>query len=75
MANTEQKTQTSLIDFKFTKCNELGVALTAQWVKDLVFFLQQLGSLLRCRFDPWPENFHMWWVQPKKKKKKRKTPL
>ena len=25
-----------------------------------------LGSLLRLRFDPWPRNFCMLWVQPNK---------
>ena len=45
----------------------------AQQVKDLVLSLQQLGLLLWYRFDPWPGNFHMPQVQPKKKK--RTTPL
>ena len=31
----------------------------AQWVKDPVLSLQWLGSLLWCRFDPWPRNFHV----------------
>ena len=35
----------------------------AQGVKDSVLSLQ------RSRFDPWPRNFHVLWVQPKKKKK------
>ena len=43
-----------------------------QQVKDLALSLQQLRSLLWSRFDPWPRNFHMPWVQTKKKKKKRK---
>ena len=42
----------------------------APWVKDLVVSLQWLRSLLWCRFDPWPGNFHMLLVQPKKKKEK-----
>ena len=25
---------------------------------------------LQLRFNPWPGNFHMMWVQPQKKKKK-----
>ena len=29
-------------------------------------------SQLRLRFDPWPGNFHMLQVQPKKEKKKKK---
>lgn len=29
--------------------------------------LQWLGPLLRQEFDPWPENMHMPWVQPKEK--------
>ena len=33
--------------------------------------LQQLGSLPWLRFDPQPGNFHMLWVQPKEKKKKK----
>ena len=27
---------------------------------------------LWLRFDPWPRNFHMLWVQPKKRKRKKK---
>ena len=34
----------------------------AQWVKDPVLSLQQLGH----GFDPWPGNFHMPLVWPKK---------
>ena len=39
----------------------------AQWVKDLV--LLQLWHRLKLwlGFYPWPGNFHMPWVQPKKK--------
>ena len=40
-------------------------SLVAQWVKDLVLSLQQLGLLLWHRFDPWPRNFCMLWAQPK----------
>ena len=29
-----------------------------------------IPSLLRLRFNPWPRNFHMLWVQPKKPKTK-----
>ena len=41
-----------------------------EWVKDLVLSLQWLGLLLGHRFNPWPKNFHMLQVWPKKKKKK-----
>ena len=34
----------------------------AQWVKDLTLLQIQL------RFDPWPRNFHVPLVQPKKEK-------
>ena len=37
----------------------------AQWVKDLV-----LSCGVGC--NPWPGNFHVLWVQPKKEKKKKK---
>ena len=40
----------------------------AQRVNDLALSLQWLESLLWCSFDPWPGNFHMLWVWPKKKK-------
>ena len=41
-----------------------GSSLVAQQGKDPVL------SLLWHRFSPWPGNFCMVWVQPKKKKKK-----
>ena len=44
----------------------------AQQVKDLASSLLWLGSLLCCRFDPWPGNFHVPQVQEKKKKTKEK---
>ena len=31
----------------------------AQQVKDLALSLQQLGSLLKHRFHPWPKDFHL----------------
>ena len=37
-----------------------------QQVKDLVLSLQWLRSLLWCRLDPWPGNFRMLHVWPKK---------
>ena len=43
-----------------------------QWVKEPVLSLLWLGSLLWCRFSPWPRNFCMPWVWQKKKKKKKK---
>ena len=33
--------------------------------------LEQLGSLLWCRFDPWPGNFYMPWVWQKNNNKKK----
>lgn len=33
----------------------------AQHVKDPMWSLQWLGSLLRCRFDPWPGNLLILW--------------
>ena len=46
----------------------LGSSLMAQRVKDLALALQRLRLLLWYGFDPWPRNFHMLWVWPKKKK-------
>ena len=42
-------------------------SLMAWWVKDLAVSLQQLGSLLWYRFDPWLGNFYMPQVQLKNK--------
>ena len=42
----------------------------AQWVKELVLSLQWLRLLLEYGLNPWPENFHMLQLWPKKKKKK-----
>ena len=35
-----------------------------QWIKDLVSPQLWHWSQLWLGFDPWPENFHMLWVQP-----------
>ena len=40
----------------------------AQQVKNLVLSLQWLWLQLWHGFGPWPGNFCMPWVQPKKKK-------
>ena len=49
------------------------------WVKDPALSLLWLRSRLWCRFDPWPWNFHMLQMWPKKihigKKRKKKKPL
>ena len=44
----------------------------AQWIKDPVLSLLWLGSPLWHGFSPWPLNFHMPWVQPKKKKREKR---
>ena len=38
----------------------------AQWVKDAVLLQLWHRPQPRLRFDPWPGNFHMPWVHPKK---------
>ena len=43
-----------------------------QGVKDPALPLLWLRSLLWHRFHPWPGQFHMLWMCPKKKKKERK---
>ena len=40
-----------------------------QWVRDPALSLQWLGRQLWHEFDPWPGNFYMPQVWPKKKKK------
>ena len=39
----------------------VGVPALAQWVKDLMLSLQQLGFLWRQRFDPWPGSCGCSW--------------
>ena len=41
--------------------NSPTVPTVAQWVKDMVLQMQ-------LTFDPWPGNFHMLWMPPKRKK-------
>ena len=43
-----------------------GIFLVAQQVKDLASSLQELGSLLWHRFDPWLRNLHVSQVHPPK---------
>ena len=47
-----------------------GVPTVVQWVKDLVLLQLWLRLQLQLGFDPWPRNFHMPLVQPRKRKKK-----
>ena len=46
-------------------------SLVVQQVKDPALPLLWLGLLLWCRFDPWPRNFHMPWVQLKQTNKQK----
>ena len=48
---------------------QLGSSLVVQQVKDPVLSLLWLVSPLWHGFDPWPRNFHILWVWPKKGKK------
>ena len=50
-------------------------SLVAQWVKDSALSLWWPGSLLWCRFDPWPGNFHNASRAAKKKKKEKKEKI
>ena len=45
----------------------IGSSLVRQWIKDPGLSLQQLESLLWCKFNPWPRNFHMPQLWPKNK--------
>ena len=51
----------------------LGSSLVVQLVKDPVLSLQWLRSLLWCRLDPWPGNFHMPRCSPPPPKKKNSS--
>ena len=49
-------------------------SIVVQRVKDPALSLQQLEQLLWHGFDPWPGNFYMPWLWPKKKKEKTYMP-
>ena len=51
----------------YLRCGRLS-SLVPQEVKDPALSLQRLGSLLWRRLSPWPGNFHMPQVRPKKKR-------
>ena len=59
------KSSRSLASFKWTN----GGSLVAQLGKAPEFSLLRLGSLLWYWFDPWHQNFHTPWVQPKQTQK------
>lgn len=44
-----------------------------QWVKNLVFSLQQFWLLPWLGFSPWPRNFHMLQMQLSGEKKKKRN--
>ena len=59
-------------DFDVSRVEIQGCcSLVAQRVKDPALSLPWLWSLLWQVFDPWPRNFHIPWVWPKKEKKNR----
>ena len=41
-----------------------------QWVKDLAWLHLWHRSQLQLQFDPWPGDFQMPWVWPKRRKQK-----
>ena len=59
------KSSRSLASFKWTS----GGSLVAQLGKAPEFSLLWLGSLLWYWFDPWHQNFHTPWMQPKQTQK------
>ena len=46
----------------------LEVPAVSQWVKDLALLQLWCRSKLQLKFSPWPGNFHILKVWPKKKK-------
>ena len=55
-------------DYSFYLKKKKWSSLVVQWIKDLVLSLLWLRLLLWHRFNPWPRNFHMPWMHPKRKK-------
>ena len=64
----KNSTEMELTQALFSKSLEQS-SLAAQGDKDPASSLKQPGSLLQCRFDPWPGNFHMLCAWPEKTKR------
>ena len=52
-----------------TKKGQKGSSLVVQQVKDMVLLELWHRLQLRCKFNPWPSNFHMPWTWTKKRGK------
>ena len=63
---TEPQRELQGLFFFFFFLIYLGVPAVAQWVKDLALLQLWYKLQLQLCFDPWPGNFHMPWMQPKK---------
>ena len=55
------------------KNENLGAPAVVQWIKYSALLQLWHRSQLRLRFNPWPGNFHLPWLQPKKKGKKENS--
>ena len=55
---------------KYTKYVVQRVPAIVQWVKDPVLLQLWCRLQLRLKFNPWPGNFHIPRVRPKKRKKR-----
>ena len=64
----------TLSEISQTQKDKYWRSLVVQLVKDPVLSLLQLGSLLWHMFNPWPGNFHILQVQPKKERKEGRKP-
>ena len=60
--------QNNIESLKIRDCS----SFVAHEIKDLALSLQWLRSMLWCRFDSWPVNFHMLPMWQKKKQKNKK---
>ena len=63
------------LGFLYIRKQKCRCSLVSQQVKNPALSLLSLGLLLWHGFDPWSRNFCLPWAQPKKKKKKKQTPL
>ena len=60
----------SMLKIRRCLCGSLdSMPSPVQWIEDLVLPQLWYRSQQWLRFSPWPGNFHVLWVQPKKKKK------
>jgi len=63
LGNTVKKGDKEVEPSMVLKVMIIGVSMWYSWFKDLALLYLRPRLQLQHRFNPWPGNFHMPWVQ------------